>query len=871
VKQLLLAIAGLCLLSGAQIASASSLTERQKSGPVTLIGVAIHVHSGGFTLTTKTHGIYQVTVSSSTAIQENGRTGKLVIHEGDHVYVRGFVNGRSITAIRISIRVLKPKKKLYDLVGDVSSVSATQLVIVVSGKSRSVHLTAATTVRVVSTTGSVSQIHRGDHVQVRVQDVAGDLTALHIRVYARKPGQRIGLHGTVAGVGNASVTVLASGRRYVVLLTGQTTIYFGNQLASAGALKPGQDVRVFACCQGGSLTASSIHIRKVSVTVHAVTLRGRVLSIQQGVMRLATAAGTVSVSLSPSTPVQLGTAPDRAGDIRVGDDVSVRAVRAGPGYRAEKVRIYIASRKPRTLVGSVVRLISSGFVVRDAAGKETAVMYDRGTAVAVGSRPGRTADIKVGSRVRVVARPNGVSGLLASTVRITPVSIAARSIDGTIVSAGPSRLVIASTSGARYTVLLGKSTQVQLNGRNAPPDAVFPGAKIKARGTLSGHTLTATSVTLTLRSVSATGRITGVRPASLTLIATRSRLVEVDLPAHVRLSDGGKQIAAGSLRAGAFAQATGWEVKANVLRATSVQVMHPQLTLAATASSTGSGSVTVQTAAGDRYTLRFSTSSVVESARTHIQLLPQEIPSGTRVHVIGTVGSDGTLLVSEMSVQLSAVSLRGLITSLGAKAITLSSGAGTVRGTLAESVTFEQGTHQLIAADIVVGDDVTVYGYRIASGVLVRKVLVHRPRVTISGTVAAINADGFNVAAADGAHRVLVSGSTVVTGDSIAVGFAVHVSGYRRGDGAILALTVKLTKPKVPFLIKPQDNSHPTLIRPWHDEVASFLHHEGRRDFRTSPLTQNASPAGPPARLRPEESKGVPIGSQAPDATELGL
>jgi hypothetical protein len=205
--------------------------------------------------------------------------------------------------------------------------------------------------------------------------------------------------------------------------------------------------------------------------------------------------------------------------------------------------------------------------------------------------------------------------------------------------------------------------------------------------------------------------------------------------------------------------------------------------------------------------LRFSAAAVVEAARSHLALPPEEIPVGTRIHATGTVGSDGALVVTEISAQLPATSIRGKISTIDAMSITLSSGSGEVRGSLAESATVDQGTHALAVSDLVVGDDVTLYGYRVVSGVLVRKVLVHRPRVTVTGTVASISSDGFSVSASDGTHRVIVSGSTVVTGDSISVGMAAHVSGYRRGDGAILALSVKLTKPKIISNRTPRDLS----------------------------------------------------------------
>ena len=99
---------------------------------------------------------------------------------------------------------------------------------------------------------------------------------------------------------------------------------------------------------------------------------------------------------------------------------------------------------------------------------------------------------------------------------------------------------------------------------------------------------------------------------------------------------------------------------------------------------------------------------------------------------------------------------------------------------------------------VVVGDDVTVYGYK-GTSVLARKLVVHRKRSSLSGTVISLTSDGFTLTAADGQHRVIVSASTVVSlpaDQTLAAGSTVRASGYLRGDGALLAtrITVKRNK-----------------------------------------------------------------------------
>jgi cytoskeletal protein CcmA (bactofilin family) len=104
----------------------------------------------------------------------------------------------------------------------------------------------------------------------------------------------------------------------------------------------------------------------------------------------------------------------------------------------------------------------------------------------------------------------------------------------------------------------------------------------------------------------------------------------------------------------------------------------------------------------------------------------------------------------------------------------------------------------LTLADIVSGDDVTVYGYALSGGTIVaRKITVHRRLLAVDGTVASITDQSFVLTAADGPHTVLISGATAVlgpVGTVLAAGMKVHVTGYLRGDGIILATRVRIVK-----------------------------------------------------------------------------
>jgi hypothetical protein len=111
-----------------------------------------------------------------------------------------------------------------------------------------------------------------------------------------------------------------------------------------------------------------------------------------------------------------------------------------------------------------------------------------------------------------------------------------------------------------------------------------------------------------------------------------------------------------------------------------------------------------------------------------------------------------------------------------------------------------QGTHALISTDVVIGDNITVHGYSGgAQLVFARKILVHRRLLALDGKIASLNAGGFVFSASDGDHTVLLNPDTIYTGGTSAdlvVGASVHVTGYLRGDGTILATRIRLAKKK---------------------------------------------------------------------------
>jgi hypothetical protein len=205
----------------------------------------------------------------------------------------------------------------------------------------------------------------------------------------------------------------------------------------------------------------------------------------------------------------------------------------------------------------------------------------------------------------------------------------------------------------------------------------------------------------------------------------------------------------------------------------------------------------VATAGGERYRLRIPSGVQIVASRSQLPLKPEDIPVGVRVHVDGTIDNTGRLLVSAMTVSLSSVTLQGRLTEIDPGWV-VHTAAGDFHLRLQSDTPIAQGSHLLTPADVVPGDAVSVYGYTLAqSTVLVRKIDVHRKLEALDGTIAALNPDGFVLQSVDGQHRVITAASTIISGvgTTVAQGLSVHVTGYLRGDGVILATRVRILKP----------------------------------------------------------------------------
>jgi hypothetical protein len=740
-------------------------------------------------------GRFAITVSADTQINEKGVKGRVTLKNGDHVGVHGFVRGRAITAITVRIYPSHVKPKPYSLRGTLTSVSGGMITILVHGRTAVARTTSTTTVTRGSAPDRVSDLHSGQSVLVRLVPGKPVPRVDHVHIYgATVPKRRVQFDGTIVSVGAGSF-VLAMGTTRSTIRDGQgLKVYLGTVRAGVAALQPGRKARVYACCVGTPPVATSIHVTASHATPTSILLRGSVTARTTSGLTLTGGGKVTAVSFDRSTRFEIGAGPTGAGGVRVGDYVSVRGVPHGRALIASRVHVYLAYRKSYTISGTAT-----------AVGPRTITVDSRGRRVVIGLparvpvRRARTtiplSAIHTGDAVTVSARLTAPGTYVASSVVVAIPPVQTVTVSGIVVSTSASTVQIAPAHGPHVQVFLGDHTARLTSGTAAPQDALFPGVHVRIRAVRQGKRLQATSVSVTLAVRDLSGRVDSISATVLILrtgSATRARLMVA--PA-LRVTDSGKVVGRSGLRPGAFVSAHIYEADSHTMRVVALAILHPALDFSAIVVGVHTP-MTVGTTAGDRYALTIPHGVTVRTVRTELPVGHDEIPLGARVHVTGVARTDGRIQVSSLTVTLSSVSVRGTVTALNGRMMTVLGADGTTIAARTVGVTrVTQGASTLLLTDIVAGDDITVDGYTVRGGVLVRAIAVHRRLVGLSGTISSNTDVGFTLTAAAGDHPVIVFTTTVFTGftgpDEVVPGTAVHVTGYMRGDGAILATRVR--------------------------------------------------------------------------------
>jgi Domain of unknown function (DUF5666) len=249
--------------------------------------------------------------------------------------------------------------------------------------------------------------------------------------------------------------------------------------------------------------------------------------------------------------------------------------------------------------------------------------------------------------------------------------------------------------------------------------------------------------------------------------------------------------------AGTFVQLKVFEATPQLIHAASIQVQHPLLSFTATVLRVVP-QMSVRESNGETFALNIGGSTPILTSVGALPVHFLEIPIGVSVRVSGRADSYGAVNVTTLAVHLRTRTIRGKLLQAGVQSLQVQVANQVMDARVSAAASFLQGSHAMDATGLVAGDDVTVYGYDTLPGKMIaRKVVVHRRIVGLTGQVSSITDLGFVLNAPDGQHEVILSDATLwtrVTRTMLAAGLTVHVTGYLRGDGSVIATRVRLGK-----------------------------------------------------------------------------
>jgi cytoskeletal protein CcmA (bactofilin family) len=266
-----------------------------------------------------------------------------------------------------------------------------------------------------------------------------------------------------------------------------------------------------------------------------------------------------------------------------------------------------------------------------------------------------------------------------------------------------------------------------------------------------------------------------------------------------KVTDAGKVKSWLAIRKDAYLAATGYVEPSLALRTDKAEILHPALDMTATVIATAPVFL-VETSTKDQYRLNFLPATQISTGAAQVLMGQADISTGTSLRFSGKVASDGSVSLTAIALRLKKITVRGQITSIQAPDLHIQSSTGSIEIKIQPHTTVAQGSRSLQLSDLVAHDDVTVYGYSGRPGIIfARKLSVHRKLLGFTGSVESATSNSFELSAADGLHRVLLGPAVSFSGgsvDDITTGRNLHVTGYLRGDGSVIATRITFKKGK---------------------------------------------------------------------------
>ncbi|HEV3309039.1 MAG TPA: hypothetical protein VG815_00740, partial [Chloroflexota bacterium] len=353
---------GPIVVSGSRSAGSRTTGSETRSKPGTLFirGSVPSVGRYGFTLSSPSKGLFRVDTSSLTTYSRKTQTvSASTVQVGTHVGVHGYLSGRTLTAVKVTIYVekRKAKPKEHTIRGTVIRAGADWIDVALG--SQRFHFVLAPHASVIYRLlpAQLTSAKAGQRVDVREYQAGAQLLAtrvelLVIHVHHPRAHTQHGLVGSLFAGGFILNSV--SGQRLVILYS--------------GAVQPQEKVSV----RGWSVSGG-FHADKVRQILHLV-YHHPLAHTEHGLVGNIFAGGFILDSVTGQRVVIL-----YSGTVQLQEKVSVRGWAVTGGFHAEKVRqiLHLVYHHPpaHTEHGLVGSLIAGGFTLNTVSGQRMVVLY----------------------------------------------------------------------------------------------------------------------------------------------------------------------------------------------------------------------------------------------------------------------------------------------------------------------------------------------------------------------------------------------------------------------------------------------------------------------------------------------------------------
>jgi len=416
--------------------------------------------------------------------------------------------------------------KTEEIAGIVTQISATSLTIRTATADRSVHLTAATVIRVDDQPASVTTIATGDKVEAHSQkETDGTFTALVIEVQSHSSSE---LSGTVRSITATSLTVTTTTGDVVLTLTSATHFFINGRSVAAADVHVGDRVEV----EGREQTDKTLTALVVKVKNESLHIRGVIVSATATSITVKTTMGDVVVGLTPSTLIRRGGKTAGASLLVAGSRVEISAV-LNPDHSLTAVTIDLElSDALAEIEGAVTEVGTDHIRVHTRSGDNISVAVNTDTVIRRSDVRVGLADIKVGDRISVDARQNADGSYTALRIEVETEhggndggnGSHSAELSGVIASATTTSITVTS-NGNTVVVKITSATIIRRGSTTLTTADLKTGNHVEVKGVAaSDGSVTATSIQVEdtagdnhTETVEYSGTVTAVSSTSVTV------------------------------------------------------------------------------------------------------------------------------------------------------------------------------------------------------------------------------------------------------------------------------------------------------------------------------------------------------------------